>query len=143
MDLLIKLIGMEIIDILIGAAAGFVGGGALAYFIWDKALKKKKDTIIADAKSEGEVLKKDKILQAKEKFLQLKSEHEKYIHDKNSHINSLDNKLKQRESLINQRREELNRKTKEFETTRKEVEVIRENLNAQLQRVEMPVRLGI
>ncbi len=127
---------MEIIDILIGAAAGFVGGGALAYFIWDKALKKKKDTIIADAKSEGEVLKKDKILQAKEKFLQLKSEHEKYIHDKNSHINNLENKLKQRESGLNQRRDELNRKTKEFETTRKEVEVIRENLNAQLQRVE-------
>ncbi len=127
---------MNWIGILIGAAAGFIGGGALAYLIWDKALRKKKGSLIAEANSEGEVIKKDKILQAKEKFLQLKSEHEKYIHDKNSHINNLENKLKQRENSLNQRREDLSRKTKEFEVTRKEVTAIRENLNAQLQRVE-------
>jgi len=127
---------MNWLEILIGAAAGFVGGGALAYFIWDKALKRKKQDIVAEAQAEGEVIKKDKILQAKEKFLQLKSEHERYIHEKGNSINHLENKLKQRETVLNQRRDELQRKTKEFEITRKEVDAIRENLNAQLQRVE-------
>ena len=72
------------INLLIGIASGFLGGGALAYLIWNKALTKKKNGIIAEAQAEGEVIKKDKILQAKEKFLQLKSDHEKYIQEKNT-----------------------------------------------------------
>jgi ribonucrease Y len=127
---------MNWIEILIGVAAGFAGGGSLAYVAWDKALKKKKETIISDAQNEGEVIKKDKILQAKEKFLQLKSEHEKYIQEKNIQLNNLDSKLKQREAGLNQRRDELNRKTKEYEVTKKEVDIIRENLNMQMQRIE-------
>ncbi len=123
-------------DLIIGVAAGFVFGGALAYFIWDKALKSKKKRIIAEGVAEAEVIKKDKILQAKEKFLQLKSEHEKYINERNAELSNLENKQKQRESHLNQRRDEVNRKSKEFETTRREVEAIRENLNMQLQRVE-------
>ncbi|MFW5832039.1 MAG: Rnase Y domain-containing protein, partial [Prolixibacteraceae bacterium] len=127
---------MNWIDILIGFAAGFAGGGFLAYFIWDKALKRKKQEIISEAESEGEVIKKDKILQAKEKFLQLKSEHEKFIQDKGAKLSQLENKLNQRENSVNQRREDLQKKTKDFEISRKEMEAVRENLNAQLKRVE-------
>uniref|UniRef100_UPI003216AD01 ribonuclease Y n=1 Tax=uncultured Draconibacterium sp. TaxID=1573823 RepID=UPI003216AD01 len=123
-------------ELIIGLAAGFVVGGALAYFVWDKALKAKKNRIIGEGKAQAEVIKKDKILQAKEKFLQLKSEHEKYINEKNSSLAQLENKHKQRENSLNQRRDELNRKTKEFDTERREVEAIRENLNSQLERVE-------
>ncbi len=123
-------------DLVIGILAGFLVGGALAYFVWDRALKTKKRRIISEGKAEAEVIKKDKILQAKEKFLQLKSEHEKYINEKNASLNSLENKHKQRDAHLNQRRDDLNRKSKEFETTRKEVEAIRENLDTQLQRVE-------
>ncbi|MDX8339845.1 ribonuclease Y [Draconibacterium sp. IB214405] len=123
-------------ELIIGIAAGFIVGGALAYLVWDKALKAKKSRIIGEGKSEAEVIKKDKILQAKEKFLQLKSEHEKYINEKNSHLAKEENRYKQRETTLNQRRDELNRKTKEFENTRREVDAIRENLSTQLQRVE-------
>ncbi len=119
-----------------GVAAGFIVGGALAYFIWDKALMVKRKRIIAEGKSEAEVIRKDKILQAKEKFLQLKSDHEKHINEKNMSLSSLENKSKQRESNLNQRRDELNRKSRDFELTRKEVDAIRENLDVQLQRVE-------
>ncbi|NLO03909.1 MAG: ribonuclease Y [Bacteroidales bacterium] len=127
---------MEWITILISAAIGFVVGGTLAYLLWDKALKNKKRQIIEEAETEGEVIKKDKMLQAKEKFLQLKAEHEKFLQEKNSKINILENKLNQRENAINQRRDELQKMTKEFEITRKEVDIIRENLDLQLQRVE-------
>ena len=123
-------------EILIGVAVGFAGGGFLAYVVWDKSLKNKKEAIISEAQTEGEVIKKDKILQAKEKFFQMKAEHEKYAHEKNNQLNNLDNKLKQRDAALNQRKDELNRKIKEYEVTKKEVEIIRENLNMQLQRVE-------
>jgi len=127
---------MNWIQILISVAIGFTVGGAFAYFFWDKALKKKKRQIIEEAESEGEVLKKDKMLQAKEKFLHLKGEHERYIQEKNSKISQIENKLNQRENSINQRREDLQKRIKEFEITKKETEAIRENLNMQLQHVE-------
>lgn len=127
---------MNLIELVIGAVAGFLGGGALAYVFWNKALNKRKIKIVAEAKAEGEVIKKEKMLQAKEKFLQLKTDHEKYIQEKSVEINAQENRLKQKETVYNQRRDELQRKVKDFETTKRDVEVIRENLNVQLQRVE-------
>ena len=124
------------IEYIIGAVAGFLGGGFISYYIWDKALKTKKRKLISEAVNEGDVIKKEKMLQAKEKFLQLKAEHEKYINEKNSKINSLENKFKQKESAFNQRREDLQRKIKEFEINKREVEAIRENLTGQLTVVE-------
>ena len=44
-----------------------------------KTAKKTSESILREAKSEGESIKKDKILQAKERFIELKSEHEKVI----------------------------------------------------------------
>jgi len=121
---------------IIFAISGFLGGGVLSYFLWDKALKSKKTKIVSEAVAEGEVIKKDKILQAKEKFLQLKSEHEEYINEKNSKVNNFESKLKQRETGLNQRRDELNRQVKDFETSKHEVDVIRDNLTNQLELLE-------
>jgi len=121
---------------IIYAISGLLGGGVLSYFMWDKALKSKKTKIVSEAVAEGEVIKKDKILQAKEKFLQLKSEHEEYINEKSSKVNNFEAKLKQRESSINQRRDELNREIKDFESSKHEVDVIRENLTNQLELLE-------
>jgi len=121
---------------IIYAISGLLGGGVLSYFMWDKALKSKKTKIVSEAIAEGEVIKKDKILQAKEKFLQLKSEHEEYINEKSSKVNNFEAKLKQRETSINQRRDELNREIKDFESSKHEVDVIRENLTNQLELLE-------
>jgi len=121
---------------IIYAISGLLGGGVLSYFLWDKALKSKKKKIVSEAVSEGEVIKKDKILQAKEKFLQLKSEHEEYINEKSIKVNNFEAKIKQRETAINQRREELNHSIKDFETSKHEVDVIRENLTIQLELLE-------
>jgi ribonuclease Y len=123
---------MEYLLYIIAFALGF----PVSYFIWDKALKRKKNKMIEEAEIESEVIKKDKILQAKEKFLQLKSEHEKYIAEKTKKLNEAESRNKQRETAINQRKEELNRQVKNFEIERKEVEVIRENLGHQLEIVE-------
>jgi len=123
---------MEILYVI----SGFLGGGVISYFLWDKAIQGKKKKIISEAETEGEVIKKDKILQAKEKFLQLKAEHEKYINEKNSKIHALETKLNQRETALNQRRDEIQRKVKDFETEKKDVDVIRENLSTQLNLIQ-------
>lgn len=119
---------MNIAYVIIGVVAFLLGAG-ISYLLWNKALKKKRDQIIDDAKSESEVLKKDKLLQAKEKFLQLKAEHEKYINEKNSKIANQENRLNQKEQKFSQRQEEFNR-------NKKELEAVRENLELQMERVQ-------
>ena len=123
-------------EIIIYVVIAFFGGSVISYFLWDKAIKSKKRKILREAEAEGEVIKKDKILQAKEKFLQMKSDHEKYINEKNSKIGNLENKLNQRETAFSQRTNEFQRKVKDFESSKREVELIRENLNNQLLVIE-------
>jgi ribonucrease Y len=127
---------VQMVNVIIGIIAGFLGGGTLSYFMWDKALRSRKRKIVREAEAEGEVIRKDKMLQAKEKFLQLKSEHEKQVNERNQRVVALENKLKQRETLQQQQRNDLQRDIKNFETERREVELIRENLTAQLALVE-------
>ncbi len=120
---------MGTLTIIMIAAGAFLGGGVISYFAWDKALVKKKNTIISEAISEAEVTRKEKELQAKEKYLQLKSEHDRNFNEKNQKIAAAETKLQQREATITSRIEETQR-------MKKELEVIRENLDKQLERVE-------
>ncbi|GAP69404.1 ribonuclease Y [Bacteroidales bacterium 6E] len=124
------------VEVIIGVVAGFLGGGTLSYFMWDKALKARKRKIVREAEAEGEVIKKDKMLQAKEKFLQLKSEHEKQVNERNQKVVALENRMKQQESAFQQKRNEFQREVKNFETEKRDVEVLRENLTAQMAMVE-------
>ena len=56
--------------------------------------------ILKQAKSEGETLKKDKMLQAKEKFIELKSEHEKVINNREKKINDSEKRTRDKESQV-------------------------------------------
>ncbi len=108
---------MELLIIIVVTALVSIGLGILASTTFlRKALERKSLHILKDAKSEAEVVKKEKILQAKEKFLQLKSDHEKYVSGKNAEIANSENRIKQKESTINQKLEEFNRKQKELST---------------------------
>ncbi|MFW6249076.1 MAG: ribonuclease Y, partial [Bacteroidota bacterium] len=107
----------------------FIAGVGLGYFIWNFLLKKQAKSIIQEAETEAEVIKKDKILQAKEKFLQLKSEHEEIVNERNSKVLAAENRIKQKESSVSQKIEDLER-------SKKETEAIRQNLNNQMDLVE-------
>ena len=114
---------------LIVGGAGLLVGSGLTYLIIQVILKNRSQKIIKEAKAEGEVIKKDKILQAKEKFLQLKSEHEKLITEKNSKIIQAENKIQQKEIALSQKIEENQRE-------KQELDAIRENLKAQMEILE-------
>ena len=70
---------MNIADIAIGAGGGLVLEGVIIFVVQKTVLKKRSAKILTDAETQGEAMKKEKILQAKERFLQLKEEHEKTV----------------------------------------------------------------
>ncbi len=111
------------------AIVAFLVGGALSYGFFKYGLKTKYDTIIKEAETEAEVIKKNKLLEVKEKFLNKKADLEKEVTLRNQKIQQAENKLKQREMVLNQKNEELQRK-------RNETEAIKENLDAQLVIIE-------
>ena len=116
----------QIIIYLLDGLAGLVIGGVIGSFILKRLNARKTEKILQEAEEKGEVIKKEKMLQAKEKFLQLKAEHEQIVNEKNNAIQKNENRLAQREAVISQRYEELQRKQKDLEITR-------ENLNTQLE----------
>ncbi|MGY0392276.1 ribonuclease Y [Bizionia sp. KMM 8389] len=65
-----------------------------------KGAKKSASAILKEAKSEGESLKKDKILQAKEKFIELKSEHEKVILSRDKKMADAEKRTRDKESQL-------------------------------------------
>lgn len=118
-------------DIIIMVSVGVVClviGILIANTLLKKTLEEKSQQVLKDAEAEGEVMKKEKMLQAKEKFLQLKAEHEKSINEKNSQIQIAENRIKQKEHAASQRMEELQRKQNEATN-------LKENLSAQLELV--------
>ena len=66
-----------------------------------KFAKNKSNNIIQKAKSEGENLRKDKILQAKERFLELKSEHQKNISIREKKISDSEKRIADKENKLN------------------------------------------
>ena len=107
----------------------FIGGAIIAALGLRYVLNARYKSIISEANSEAEVIKRNKLLEVKEKFLSLKSDLEKQVTQRNAKIQATESKLKQREMQLNQRMEELQRK-------KNEASQAKENLDAQLEVVE-------
>lgn len=120
---------MDIVSIIIGVIVGAAIAGAIVAILMKKAAESKGSRIIEDAKAEGEVQRKEKILQAKEKFLQLKEEHEKVINDRERKVADMENRIKQKNDSASKQIEDAKRKENE-------VNRIKENLSTQLEIVE-------
>ncbi len=117
---------MTVLWIIIGIVIGAAVGITLAYTLLKKQLTKSGREALKKAEEDGELLKKEKILQAKEKFLQLKADYEKTVNERNQQLASAENRIKQKENTLGQKMEELNRKTAENAS-------LKETLNKQLQ----------
>lgn len=116
---------MEIIISIVAVLIGLIAGAAITSTFLRKAVEKKSENILKDAEEKGEMIKRDKILQAKEKYLQLKTDYENTFQEKNKEYIKNDNRLKQKEATISQKLEEIQRKQKEVTT-------IKDGLTAQL-----------
>ncbi|MGB0933516.1 MAG: ribonuclease Y [Lishizhenia sp.] len=100
------------VNLIIGIIVGVVIGAIAIFIVQNVLLKKRKEQILKEAETEGEALKKEKILQAKEKFLNLKENHEKTMKDRERKLQSTEDRVKNKEKSLSQKTEEVSRKEK-------------------------------
>ena len=98
-------------------------------FITKTSIKKQRAAALKEAEAEGEMIKKEKLLQAKEKFIQLKSEHDRQINERNQRTAQAEQRAKQIENNLLHQQRELENKCRENDR-------LKEQLEAQIQLVE-------
>jgi len=108
--------------VIIAVLIGLIGGGIATFVIQSTVLKKRREKILKDAETEGEAMKKDKILQAKERFLKLKEEHEENMKEREKRIQSTEDRAKGKEKTLTQKMEELSRKEKDTDRIQAELD---------------------
>lgn len=113
--------------------AGFIIALVIGFAI-AKALEKKNaskiilnaqnsaDTLLKNAMTEAENIKKEKIYQAKEKFLELKAEHEKTINAKDKKMAEAEKRIRDKESQVSNELAQNKRLKEELETKKEETE---------------------
>lgn len=111
-----------ILALVIGAALGIGIYILIVRTLGTKSLEKRKEQILKEAETQGEMIKKEKILQAKEKFIQLKSEHDRQVNDRNQKLNQREQGIKQIENNLQQKQNELARKNSETDKLREQME---------------------
>ncbi|MEG0807755.1 MAG: ribonuclease Y [Alistipes sp.] len=75
-------------------------------FVIKTGIRKRRDAALKEAEAEGEMIKKERILQAKEKFIQLKSEYDRQANERSQKIAQSEQHAKQIENtLVNQQRD--------------------------------------
>ena len=116
---------MESIWIIVGVVVGAIVGGFVAYF----AAHARAKAIVLKAEADGEMIKKEKMLQAKEKFIQLKSDHDRQVNERNQKLQQSEQRAKQYESNLQHKEKELDRKASECDKRK-------EQLDSQLKSVE-------
>lgn len=114
---------MVSIAMVIVVAMVALGAGAGAMFLVNqKSLAKKAADMLKEAENKGELLLKNRQLEAKEKFLQLKAEHEKEVSQRNQQVVQAENKIKQKEQSLNQKLEQTQRKDAELDQLKQTLE---------------------
>src|SRR5690606_7085616 len=99
MDSTLLIIGCSIIGILIGfGVAKYLEKSNASSHITNA--ENEAASILRDAKSEAEAIKKDKILQAKEKLIELKAEHEQVVLNREKKTAEADKRMRDKESQV-------------------------------------------
>ena len=83
-------------------------GAIASYFLMQIASKKNRESALRQAEMEGEVIKKEKIIEAKDKFIELKEQFEEGVSHKERALENLQKKLNVREFSINSRLKDIN-----------------------------------
>lgn len=108
-------------ELVVGLLIGLGAGGVMTFVITQVLLKKKRELIIKEAETQGESMKKEKILQAKEKFLSLKEEHETSFKERERKYQSNEDRLRAKEKTLTQKMEEVTRLEKDCEKKNSEL----------------------
>ena len=77
------------------------------------SIRKRREAALKEAEAEGEMIKKERILQAKEKFIQLKSEYDRQVNERNQKIAQSEQRAKQIENNLQNQQRDLENKLRE------------------------------
>ena len=128
---------MGVVLTIVVVLAAFLLGGAIMWFVNERLLNEKTNSILNEATREAEVLKEKKLLEVKEKFLQLKSDLQKQVADNNGRIKQSANKLKQREENLNKKQDELGKRNKEIDALKESLSHQQSALDKKKQDVDL------
>ncbi|MBR7096787.1 MAG: DUF3552 domain-containing protein, partial [Alistipes sp.] len=101
----------------------------VTFYITKNTIKKQREAALREAEAEGEMIKKEKILQAKEKFIKLQSEHDRQVNERNQKIAQIEQRAKQIESNLQNQQRELEHKIKENDRLKEQMSAQMQNLN--------------
>ena len=103
--------------VVIAAAVSAVTGFATFF-----GVKARSGAILKEAENEGEMIKKEKMLQAKEKFIQLKSEYDKQVNERNQKLTQSEQRAKQIEAQLQNQQREAERKIADNDRLKEKME---------------------
>lgn len=109
---------MDILMIVVIAAAVSAVTGFATFF----GVKARSGAILKEAENEGEMIKKEKMLQAKEKFIQLKSEYDKQVNERNQKLSQSEQRAKQIEAQLQNQQREAERKIADNDRLKEKME---------------------
>lgn len=86
------------------------------------SIRKRREAALKEAEAEGEMIKKEKILQAKEKFIQLKSEYDRQVNERNQKIAQSEQRAKQIEQNLQNQQRELENKLRDNDRLKEQMQ---------------------
>ena len=128
-----------LIPVIVAVVAAAAAGG-VSYFLVKRSTAERRRKILEQAEADGEMIKKEKTLQAKERFIQLKSEHDRAVNERNQRISQREQQLKTEENAINQQKGDMERKARETDKLREQMEERIAQLDRRKEEVERVIR---
>ena len=90
-------------------------------FVARISIRRRREAALREAAAEGEMIKKEKILQAKEKFMQLKSEHDRQCNERNQKIAQSEQRARQLEQNLQNQQRDLDNRLRENERLKEQM----------------------
>ncbi len=107
---------------LIAAVVAIVAYAVVTNFVTKTSISKRREAALREAEAEGEMIKKERILQAKEKFMQLKSEHDRMVNERTQKLSQSEQRAKQIESTLENKQRDLDNKLRENERVKEQMQ---------------------
>ena len=132
--------GITVLAVCISAIVAVAIYAIITNYVIKNNISTRRETAIKEAKAEGEMIKKEKILQAKEKFIQLKSDHDRQVNERNQKIAQSEQRSKQIEHNMQNQQRDLESKIKENGRLKEQMEGQMQVMEQKSQNIDALIR---
>ncbi len=129
-----------IVTAILSSVLGIAIFHVVTTYVTKNNARQRSAAIIKEAEVEGEMLKKEKILQAKEKFVQMKSEHDRTINDRNQKVAQMEQRAKQMEQNLQNQQHELDCKLRDNDRLKEQMQSQMQSLDIKQEEVNQMIK---